>query len=41
MRGADEFLAVIERRERLINDRLFSGVSEPFMLRPEDLGQKA
>ena len=34
MRGAEEFLRIIERRERLINDRIFGGVSEPFMLDP-------
>jgi hypothetical protein len=41
MRGAEEFLRIIDRRERLINDRILSGVSEPFMLRPSDLGQRA
>ena len=41
MRGAEEFLRIVDRRERLINDRIFGGVSEPFMLRPEDLGQRA
>lgn len=41
MRGAEEFLRIIDRRERLINDRILSGVSEPFMVRPEDLGQRA
>ena len=41
MRGAEEFLRIIDRRERLINDRILGGVSEPFMVRPEDLGQRA
>jgi hypothetical protein len=41
MRGAEEFLRIVDRRERLINDRIYSGVSEPFMLRPSDLGQTA
>lgn len=30
MRGADEFLAIIERRERRILERLFEGDPEPF-----------
>ena len=41
MRGAEEFLRIIDRRERLINERIFGGSGEPFMLRPSDLGQKA
>jgi hypothetical protein len=41
MRGAEEFLRIIERRERLINERIYDGSPEPFMLRPSDLGQKA
>lgn len=32
MRGADTFLATIERRERAINDRLFSAEADPFEL---------
>jgi hypothetical protein len=41
MRGAEEFLRIVDRRERLINERIFAGSGEPFMLRPSDLGQKA
>jgi len=41
MRGADEFLRIIEARERLINDRMYAGVVEPLDLRPSDLGQTA
>jgi hypothetical protein len=41
MRGAEEFLRIIDRRERLINDRIYGGVSEPFTLRSADLGQRA
>jgi hypothetical protein len=41
MRGAEEFLRIIDRRERLINERIFGGSGELFMLRPSDLGQKA
>jgi len=41
MRGAEEFLRIVDTRERLINDRMYGGVSEPFDLRPSDLGQTA
>jgi hypothetical protein len=41
MRGADEFLRIVDRRERLINERIYGEVSEPFMLRPSDIGQMA
>ena len=30
MRGADEFLATILRRETLLMERLFAGAPEPF-----------
>jgi hypothetical protein len=41
MRGADEFLRIVDARERLINDRLFGGLDDPFALRPSDIGQMA
>lgn len=41
MRGGETFLRVIDTRERLINDRLYAGVSAPFALRPSDIGQRA
>jgi len=42
MRGAEEFLRVIGRRERLLNERIYGGGAEPlFPLRPSDLDQTA
>jgi hypothetical protein len=41
MRGAEEFLRIVEARERLIDDRMHAGVSEPLDLRPSDLDQTA
>ena len=34
MRGADEFLRIIDTRERLINDRIYAGDSGPFAPSP-------
>jgi hypothetical protein len=41
MRGAEEFLRIVDARERLINDRLYRGGPEPFDLRPSGIGQMA
>ena len=41
MRGAEEFLRIIEARERLINDRMYAGVAAPLDFRPSELGHMA
>lgn len=41
MRGAGEFLRIVDERERLINDRLYAGVAGPLALGADDLGQMA
>jgi hypothetical protein len=41
MRGAEALLRVIGARERLINDRIYTGIPEPLVVRPSDVGQMA